>query len=932
MTHFSWLHLTDLHIGITEQRWLWQDMKDRFFEDLKRLHEKCGPWDLVLFTGDFTQRGTKEEFQEVDRILEELWTHLGKLGSNPKLLAVPGNHDLVRPENKTTPEMLLLRQWANQTDAQKEFWENKNSSYHRVIAEAFKNYSNWWDKQASKGANIRDGMLPGDFSVSIEKEGGAKLGIVGLNSSFLQLTDDDYKGKLALHARQFHEACGDGGGVQWVKQHHACLLMTHHPSVWLNSDSQRCLTAEITAHGRFAVHLCGHLHETAYSDISQDGTEPRRTWQGHSLFGLESFANEKKRLHGYVAGRIGLNEDDMGTLTFWPREIRLQGGQREIVPDFSINLSENGHTHPVHFRLHLPYRIGNTEFDVQELSTNTGEAKILHALYDYRNKNPGSKGMTLNALIKAASISRSEIFNEASPSLEEKSWIKCAYLAGGKSGILNITSEGIRIVEDGLLDIGSQQPQSLNNVQHYCPATLDELAKKYPECSNLINRHELLNKIRKHLHNRKPVFLHGQTRAGKTELLKRLEDSLSDDYIPLMLIAQAFDKLDNFGDFLYELAEKLIVQFKTYIEKHLSASPQLVERLKVLESSLNPNGSEKEKDIFRLNVRYLPDACSISETVLLKVESGESSFNLFWDILLDIAKGKSTVMMWDEIEYLLDNYKSKKTELNYIIESHRLADEEHPGESWKDLEIARKKLDAIQKIISFVSKFMLNFEKGYFIFVGSERTDLPEHAAFKELAAKAESVTVPYYEKHIVSHIFDYIGQCCYLDGYNMSQRFIALSDGHPQILNGILDAISSQINNAPHQKKITEMDFNDILVKALKNIHYYMLWLVESRLRKNEYYVVWLISRDSLVFDEKDDIFEYSLNRLSELANEHLEKEQQVTLADLKEGVNHLEMREWITRKNEQDNLFRFKLGILPVWIRRLYDNDGNKKEPLWQ
>ena len=97
---FSWLHLTDFHQGMRDQDWLWPGVKEIFFEDLKRLHDKSGSWDLVLFTGDLTQRGSAEEFEKLDRLLVQLWDYFAQLGSSPKLLAVPGNHDLVRPNAK----------------------------------------------------------------------------------------------------------------------------------------------------------------------------------------------------------------------------------------------------------------------------------------------------------------------------------------------------------------------------------------------------------------------------------------------------------------------------------------------------------------------------------------------------------------------------------------------------------------------------------------------------------------------------------------------------------------------------------------------------------------------------------------------------------------------------------------------------------------
>lgn len=68
-----------------------------------------GNFDLVLFSGDLTNRGTSTEFQRLDEMLESLWTQFRRLGSDPVLLAVPGNHDLVRPKDHLAPVRELLR-------------------------------------------------------------------------------------------------------------------------------------------------------------------------------------------------------------------------------------------------------------------------------------------------------------------------------------------------------------------------------------------------------------------------------------------------------------------------------------------------------------------------------------------------------------------------------------------------------------------------------------------------------------------------------------------------------------------------------------------------------------------------------------------------------------------------------------------------------
>ena len=352
---FSWLHLTDFHQGMRDQDWLWPGVKEIFFEDLKRLHDKSGSWDLVLFTGDLTQRGSAEEFEKLDRLLVQLWDYFAQLGSSPKLLAVPGNHDLVRPNTKD-PAVKLLQRWLEEPDVQEEFWHNAESSYRQVVTKAFENYITWWERQPFKPEHLKAGILPGDFSATLEKNG-AKLGILGLNTSFLQLTGENYEGKLTIHPRQFHQAC-DGDGPAWARQHHACLLLTHHPPSWLIPDAQAHLNAEITARGRFAVHLCGHLHEANSTEIVQGGTEARRIWQGRSLCGLEYYETKTgqslNRLHGYTAGKIELSENK-GKLMFWPREARLQGRQRKIVPDYSFDLDDNQHTLSRDFELFQRY-------------------------------------------------------------------------------------------------------------------------------------------------------------------------------------------------------------------------------------------------------------------------------------------------------------------------------------------------------------------------------------------------------------------------------------------------------------------------------------------------------------------------------------------------------------------------------------------------
>ena len=328
---FSWLHLTDLHLGMDEQSSLLPVLKDRFFEDLESVRDKCGPCDLVIFSGDLTQSGNAEEFQRVDEFLGQLWDRFQELGCRPSFLAVPGNHDLVRP-NAMSSAVKALATWAGDLDVQSEFWNNPKSDYRTTVEAAFQHYQDWWAKAPRKPATTKAGMLPGDFSATFEKDG-ARIGIVGLNSTFLQLTGGDYTTKLALDARQFTAAC-DGDGPAWVKKHNACLLVTHQPPSWLTSGSLDELRGEIAGYGYFVAHLFGHMHEARYVSSAAGGASVCREFQGTSLFSLERYGPEKKadRRHGYAAGRIEL-QGDAGSYSLWPRKAYHPGGQWKFAAD-----------------------------------------------------------------------------------------------------------------------------------------------------------------------------------------------------------------------------------------------------------------------------------------------------------------------------------------------------------------------------------------------------------------------------------------------------------------------------------------------------------------------------------------------------------------------------------------------------------------------
>lgn len=334
---FAWLHLTDFHFGLKGQKFLWPNLRQPFLDDLAQVHERTGPWQAVLFTGDFVQQGKSEEFREMQKeVLDRLWAKLDELGSGAAvLLAVPGNHDLYRPDStgdNPAVDVLLEKDGFNRVASK--FWDNPAGAYRRVINDSLAAYSEWWkDAPQRPTAHITTGIIPGDFACTLEC-GGRRIGIVGLNTTFLQLQGGDYQGKLVWDARQLHAVCG-AAVDDWLNQHHVCVLLTHQGPDWLTPQARKHGENEIAPAGRFASHLFGHMHETCLNYIRKIGAgNAVRLCQGCSVFGMEMFGEPPKlvRSHGYSAGRIEFTKSS-AILRLWPRIATNKTGPWRFIPD-----------------------------------------------------------------------------------------------------------------------------------------------------------------------------------------------------------------------------------------------------------------------------------------------------------------------------------------------------------------------------------------------------------------------------------------------------------------------------------------------------------------------------------------------------------------------------------------------------------------------
>lgn len=342
---FNFLHLSDLHVGLLGQEFLWPNIKKQFLEDLKALGEKNGGWDLVIFSGDLTQKGSQDEFNRLNEYLREIWNVFKQFDKETKLFVVPGNHDLTRL--KKTSLIASFSQWWTHDGIRNEFWGSEDNEFKIAVKDAFSNYQNWLESLPNLGIKLAidsKGVIPGDCA-GVLNVANMKIGLMGLNSAWLQLSGGDYEGQLDIGIQQFHKVT-NGDVNAWLELNDINFLITHHPDDWLHKVAKDCFDNEINCAGKFHAHLFGHMHDSDSVATSIAGGVLKRSIQGSSLFGLEYFNGNEERVHGYSSFELKkLDADKKIEMKVSPRLAhKVKGIGWKLIPNFHFNLKNECYT------------------------------------------------------------------------------------------------------------------------------------------------------------------------------------------------------------------------------------------------------------------------------------------------------------------------------------------------------------------------------------------------------------------------------------------------------------------------------------------------------------------------------------------------------------------------------------------------------------
>jgi hypothetical protein len=489
------------------------------------------------------------------------------------------------------------------------------------------------------------------------------------------------------------------------------------------------------------------------------------------------------------------------------------------------------------------------------------EGAILDTLYRHYKSHPGSPTMTLGGLYKSIGVSpndnkkvgevRYQLF-----SLRKKRWVEFQILEDGSGGTVEITSEGIKVAEDRRQaapptpqpeireppeEPKSKEVTSEAGIPKLCPAILEGVIREDQTCARLFQRHDLLDEIRAYFGQVSStcnfVVLYGEPMVGKTQILVRLSKVLGNEYVPLKVTSQGLglSALGDLNAFAFDLAIQLQDRFRRWAS-HCGVS-------------------------FSLND---PDRKDFQNG------RGIRAFYAYWYELRGSAGNRRPVVMFDEVERLLD----------------------HPD-----------KLNP--QILTFLDDFVSNLENGCVIIAGSERILRLHNDLFTMLIGKGQPIRVRYYTDETVSLVFSAI-QKYFTFEEDFLHYLIALCDGHPRLLSAAYRAAKSL------SKQRLEKNDIEVVLNKLIDLTNPVLQELLRHLTTDERAVVWLVSQD---LSGPVDGLEFPLHKLLDSASQLPAKPG--AGYDLSRGVDYLVDREWMEWKNGKKGLLRFRLGIFPLWFR---------------
>lgn len=245
-----------------------QKKRTQLLKDIRKMTDSLGAVDFILFSGDITNSGAKEEFDEVrTQLIDPIRTQLGAV---IPIYCVPGNHDIQRGDidHIAAP---LKNEIASLTSA--DAWRKFNDTVYdpATATELNKPLSNYFDFLDGLGCRLSRSKL---HSVQTIEKHGIKAGLMCINTAWnsarfnLQHIEPtpgakpwlwDY-GLLRITEAQLQNAIDELGAVDLG------ILTMHHPLHWIDDFERAKLEHVLFNSCHIVIH--GHEHRPNTSRIS----------------------------------------------------------------------------------------------------------------------------------------------------------------------------------------------------------------------------------------------------------------------------------------------------------------------------------------------------------------------------------------------------------------------------------------------------------------------------------------------------------------------------------------------------------------------------------------------------------------------------------------------------------------------------------------
>jgi len=252
---FTWLHLSDLHVGKSNEFDENVVYKALLKDISKEIDEKGLQPDLLIFSGDLVFSGKSDQYSEACQQLDKLLLKL-KLPQE-RLLIVPGNHDVDR--DKVTSGAKTIGN--SLTDNNRTNSVLNTPSDLRLTLSGLEHFAQFVNSYFPGCNRFDDAKY---FSVDRFDVRGHKIAVLSLNSAWLCHSDETRQAGIVVGELQVRKALelAEGAGVK--------LAVLHHPLESLREFDRLKSARILTNDCDFILH--GHLHRTSASQtITPDG-------------------------------------------------------------------------------------------------------------------------------------------------------------------------------------------------------------------------------------------------------------------------------------------------------------------------------------------------------------------------------------------------------------------------------------------------------------------------------------------------------------------------------------------------------------------------------------------------------------------------------------------------------------------------------------